>query len=328
MSRVTGWGAARGLALALMLAAAPCSAEEGATAWKVVGGDRLPAAVAAALPAGKGPALLHFVDAASPRSRASLAAIESFIHAPLRDRGVRLVAIDAGAAPLPAGAPGTITVHRDADRSLLDAIGGGGIPRTVIVDAEGTVVYTWAGWRAGREAEWRLVLECLLDGDPVPPGLLARAAGTLGSYDEMLYAVDMRGKKAPDVPVPHWVNPPPADMGGKWRLVDFWATWCGPCIATLREAEPLHDQFKDRLVTLAVSDEEPADVADFVRREGLKQPIGTDPAGRARDALQIRAIPHALLINPEGIVIWQGHPGALWANGGALLRRILDTGKP
>src|SRR5580700_3646190 len=69
-----------------------------------------------------------------------------------------------------------------------------------------------------------------------------------------LYADDIRGKKAPDFFVEKWLTAEP-DRKGKVVLIDFWATWCGPCRKAIPELSAFQEKFKDDLVVIGVSDE-------------------------------------------------------------------------
>ena len=100
-----------------------------------------------------------------------------------------------------------------------------------------------------------------------------------------------------------------ADWKGKVILVDFWATWCGPCIAELPEVIDTYQEYKDQgLEVLGVScDDGPADVNAFVAgREGMTWPhlIEEDQGGWHPLATEygVRGIPTMFLIDKEGIV--------------------------
>ena len=83
-------------------------------------------------------------------------------------------------------------------------------------------------------------------------------------------------------------------------LVEFWATWCGPCRQSIPHLNALHAKFKDRLVVIGLSDETPGRHAqNGVAASGLLR--GHDRRhGLGRRWKQ--GIPHAMLMDPDGIV--------------------------
>jgi thiol-disulfide isomerase/thioredoxin len=123
-----------------------------------------------------------------------------------------------------------------------------------------------------------------------------------------LYAdVDLRGKPAPAFKVEKWITPGgEPDRKGKTVLIDFWATWCGPCKKLMPELAQWQKEFKDDLVVIGVSDEKPDVVEKFVKQSTIGYAIATDPQGTMMKAVKPRGIPHVLVISSDGIVRWQG----------------------
>lgn len=274
--------------------------------------------------------VVQLIDCDSQRCIDAARATDEFLWRPLRDRpvGVVVVATGSTAAQLDTMVKQhqlTVPVIHDGDDSIFSFFAEQGVPRTVIMTGEGRIVYQHAGWRAGREAEFRAVVEGMLQGrEPDEVRASGGSAQSPQGFDENLMARDIRGESAPDVPVETWINPPPGDVTGKYKLIDLWATWCGPCIMALRQAEQVHSKYEDRLVTMAISDEDPEKVRRFVKKEGWKQPIGIDTKRRLPEGLQVMGIPHAFIVNPQGKVVWQGHPGVLWSGKDPLIEQILN----
>jgi cytochrome c biogenesis protein CcmG, thiol:disulfide interchange protein DsbE len=122
-----------------------------------------------------------------------------------------------------------------------------------------------------------------------------------------LYADEVRGKPAPKFEVEQWLTAEP-DRAGKVVLIDFWATWCPPCRATIPELNDYQAKFKDDLVVIGVSDEAPNVLKDFMGKTEMKYAVAIDRAGRMKGAIGVIGIPHVLIISTDGIVRWQGFP--------------------
>ena len=132
-----------------------------------------------------------------------------------------------------------------------------------------------------------------------------------------LHAFSFLGRPAPQFVVEKWVAKPPQTTG-KFVLVDFWATWCGPCRQSIPRLNKLHAKFKDRLVIIGLSDEPEEDVR-AMKTPKLDYFVALDAAATMKTAAGVSAIPHAILLDPKGIVRFEGHPGYLSESGVAKL---------
>lgn len=124
--------------------------------------------------------------------------------------------------------------------------------------------------------------------------------------DKKLWAKSYLGTKGPELVVEKWLGSEPKRQG-KWVLVDFWATWCGPCRKAIPELNGFHKKFGDRLVVIGISDE----AEDVVRK--FKDPTieyfqALDPQRRTYKQYEVKGIPHVVVLDPEGIVRWEGYP--------------------
>lgn len=139
-----------------------------------------------------------------------------------------------------------------------------------------------------------------------------RPAGSAPVADipvERISARSFLGRAAPRFAAQKWLSATP-NTAGKFVLVDFWATWCGPCRRSIPELNKLHAQFKDRLVVIGLSDESEADVKKM-KSPAIDYAVAIDTSATMMRAVGVEGIPHALLLDPKGIVRFEGHPGYL-----------------
>lgn len=105
-----------------------------------------------------------------------------------------------------------------------------------------------------------------------------------------------------------------SDYKDKLLLVDFWATWCKPCVEMMPELQKVYDAHADKgLVVLGVSIDEPKDrikkVEKFVDKVGVSYPILVDAKKvPAWHQFKVKAIPALFLIDGDGQVVaqWTG----------------------
>lgn len=121
-----------------------------------------------------------------------------------------------------------------------------------------------------------------------------------------LYAQSFRGQRPPQIIVEHWLTPAP-DVKGKFVLLDFWATWCEPCRQTIPQLNALQAKFKDRLIVIGLSNEALEDMRKMTSPR-VDYYVGTDPQARTWAAVGVQGIPHAMLMDPAGIVRFEGQP--------------------
>ena len=102
-----------------------------------------------------------------------------------------------------------------------------------------------------------------------------------------------------------------ADYRGKLVLLNFWATWCPPCVAEVPSLNRLYLRFREEgLVILAVSVDEQEDVyRQFLDRFGVRFPTVRDPERTVSSRYGTMKYPESYLINRQGTVI-QKYVGA------------------
>ena len=94
-----------------------------------------------------------------------------------------------------------------------------------------------------------------------------------------------------------------SDQQGKIVLLNFWATWCGPCVREMPAFETLKEEGGEDVVILAVNCMEYADtVAAFIEENGYTFPIAIDEEGLISAKYPTQGIPYTLLIDGDGII--------------------------
>lgn len=123
---------------------------------------------------------------------------------------------------------------------------------------------------------------------------------------KQLWAKSVLNEDAPELVVSEWISDQP-DMEGKFVLVDFWATWCAPCKRVIPKLNEWQEKYADRLVIVGLSDES-ADKVKSMTEPEIRYASAVDPEARLKNELEVRGIPHVILISPQGKVVWEGFP--------------------
>jgi peroxiredoxin len=95
-------------------------------------------------------------------------------------------------------------------------------------------------------------------------------------------------------------------LKGKTILLNFWATWCGPCKEEMSGLEVLHQQFKERnfvLLTISVDYEGSKHLRGFIDKHHYTFPVLLDPKGETLDLFNVKGVPTSFLIDKTGRMI-------------------------
>ena len=118
------------------------------------------------------------------------------------------------------------------------------------------------------------------------------------------------GDLAPSVPLPLVAGSGErslAELKGKVVLVDFWATWCGPCEMTVPLQKRLYAKYAAQgFDVFSINTDQGADAperaAAYVKGMGMPWPVVRDEAGAAGDLYKVVSIPHMVIVDRQGRV--------------------------
>ncbi|QEH32595.1 Thiol-disulfide oxidoreductase ResA [Aquisphaera giovannonii] len=235
---------------------------------------------------------------------------------------------DAGANPAPAAgppppAPASAAAPPSTAGTRVQAVCNDGIRLTFVAESfAGTAIAGKSGVLGPCNVDLKEVDELLIGGgiekaaaslayqqyrlvDAVEPKASqgtasdpsAGATGTEGS---------LVGKPAPDFELAllDGTKFSPAQHRGSVLVLDFWATWCGPCIQAMPQVEKVADEFKDRGVKLVAVNlqEEPKQIKALLERQKLHPAVALDRDGAVAEKYAANAIPQTVIIDREGKV--------------------------
>ncbi len=94
------------------------------------------------------------------------------------------------------------------------------------------------------------------------------------------------------------------DYRGKWVLVNFWASWCGPCRSEVPDLQELAQRHPNDIVILGVNQQETQEAAaKFAEEFDVTYPIVLDRSGEVSQAYRAQGLPISYLVNPKGVIV-------------------------
>ncbi|NRR93484.1 TlpA family protein disulfide reductase [Winogradskyella undariae] len=137
--------------------------------------------------------------------------------------------------------------------------------------------------------------------------------------------------KAPKINITNWIENIPNDknLNDKYIVLEFWATWCGPCIAAVPHMNKIQEEFNQKdLNYISITDESIAKVERSLKRIEFKSIVVTDLTKETQinfgDGIKgLDEYPLTVLIDKSGIIKWIGEPKNL---NSAIMSKFLSNG--
>lgn len=164
-----------------------------------------------------------------------------------------------------------------------------------------------------------LVLLCLL------PTILFAQHGVFEAQKSLI------GTVTEDIAVTHYLQNQPIDTAiqSKFKVIEFWATWCAPCIKAVPHLNKLQEKFRDEnIVFLSVTYESPGKTEATLKKVKFETIVATDTTSRLHSQLKIRdkgtmVVPRTVLVDNQNRIVWYGYPSDLTES---LIKKFLKGG--
>jgi len=226
----------------------------------------------------------------------------------------------------------------DGRGTLINAFQVRGIPHTVVMSTDGVV--RWQGNPLSPDFEQAVA--GVIEADPYIQGTERSEGGSSSAMTETgeasgasasasaaaygsqnwpehnsgeLYAKDIQGTTL-ESPLEgiEWLGGDTPDTRGKVTIVDFWATWCGPCKAFSPKLDMIQKRFSKDVVAVGLTGpdgrQSRGDVERYTEEHRVSYRYAYDEDQSLKRSAEVAGIPHVLVLSSDGVVRWQGFPNA------------------
>jgi len=111
----------------------------------------------------------------------------------------------------------------------------------------------------------------------------------------------------PELQLSDWTNTTPLsldDLKGKIVVLDFWATWCGPCVRSIPHNNEIHAKYGDDVVFIGVTHPKGADeLAAMIEEKGIQYPVAIDANKETIKAYRVNGYPDYFIIDRDGKLV-------------------------
>ena len=112
-----------------------------------------------------------------------------------------------------------------------------------------------------------------------------------------------------------------SDFSGKVILINYWATWCPPCIAEMPSLQNLYNDYQDKIVFIFLTNDDKSKVDAFIKKRDFTLPVFYQ-ASNAPSKLSTNSLPTTFLIDQNGKILIEEVGASDW--NGTSMRAILD----
>ena len=215
-----------------------------------------------------------------------------------------------------------LLIALDPDGAWSTLLGLPTKPTNIVVDKRGNIRFAGLTPSGMKRACAFLLTEKIAPSDAgasaggSATGTAAAAPTTFPTFSNPVDAAkDRRGQRMIALAPQEWITTQPA-VDKKLLVIDFWATWCGPCVASIPHMNELSKKFAENAVCIGISDETKGAIDAGLIKAKLKlasfnYSLALDPEHKLKDFFEVKGIPSCAVVSSDGIVRWQGHPMTL-----------------